>query len=168
MKQTVWLGLILLGFALNAVALTVGDRAPDFTASATDGPVSLAALKGKWVVLYFYPKAFTPGCTKESCAVRDGYAAIRKMNAVVYGISLDRLVTQRKFKEEYKLPFELISDESKQMATAYGVLGMGGLYARRVTFLLNPEGKIAAILENVDVARHDQEITAALTALKKP
>jgi peroxiredoxin Q/BCP len=164
-----WIAMVaMFGLALKAGALTVGDLTPDFKVKVTDGSnLTAAALKGKWVVLYFYPKSFTPGCTTESCALRDGHAGIQKLKATVYGVSLDGIPAQKKFKAEYHLPFELISDEEKQMATAFGVLGMGGLYAQRVTFILNPEGKVAAILDKVDVAQHDRQVADALTTLQK-
>lgn len=165
-----WMMLLaFLGFALQAGALSVGDTVPDFSVSVTDGStLSPATLKGKWTILYFYPKSFTPGCTAESCALRDGHKDLLKLKAAVYGVSLDTMESQKKFKKEYRLPFELVSDNEKKMATAFGVLGMGGLYAQRVTFVVNPEGKIAAILDRVDTARHDKQVAETLTGLQKP
>lgn len=161
--------LAFLGLALQAGALTVGDAVPDFSVSTTDGStLTPAALKGKWTVLYFYPKSFTPGCTAESCALRDGHKDLKKLQATIYGVSLDTMESQKKFKKEYRLPFELVSDHEKKMATAFGVLGMGGLYAQRVTFIVNPDGKIAAILDRVDTAGHDKQVAETLTGLQKP
>jgi peroxiredoxin Q/BCP len=165
-----WMAILaFLGLAYQAGALSVGDAVPDFSAAVTDGTtLTPAALKGKWVVLYFYPKSFTPGCTAESCALRDGHDGIQKLKATIYGVSLDAMDSQKKFKKEYRLPFELVSDQEKKMATAFGVLGMGGLYAQRVTFIVSPEGKIAAILDRVDTAGHDKQVAEALAGLQKP
>ncbi|MDZ4199089.1 MAG: peroxiredoxin [Kiritimatiellia bacterium] len=164
-----WSSILLLTpwLALSARALSPGDAAPDFSAASTaNATVSLSGLKGKWVVLFFYPKSFTPGCTKQSCSLRDGYKDLLGKKAVVLGVSLDRLETQKKFKEEHKLPFDLLSDEDKAMATAYRVLGMGGLFARRVTFIIGPDGKIASILDRVNVDRHAQDVADELTRLQ--
>jgi len=147
----------------------VGAPAPAFEAPATnDQTIRLSDLRGKWVVLYFYPKAFTPGCTKESCALRDSYKEIQQLGAVILGVSLDDIETQKRFKEEYKLPFELLSDRDKEISRAYGVLGMGGLYAKRVTFIIDPEGRIAYIFDKVDAANHDEEVKEVLSQLVKP
>ncbi len=145
----------------------VGDPAPDFEAQATGGKtIRLSDLRGHWVVLYFYPKSFTPGCTTQACTLRDAYEKIQSLGAVILGVSLDDLETQERFKAEYKLPFDLISDHDKKIAKAYGVLGMGGLYAKRVTFLIDPEGRIAHIFEKVDPARHDREVYETLSKLQ--
>ena len=103
-----------------AMAAQVGQPAPDFKVQGTGGEVTLAGLKGKWVVLYFYPKSFTPGCTKESCSLRDGHDQLAGLNAVVLGASIDDLETQRKFKAEHKLPFELLADADKSLAKEIG------------------------------------------------
>nr|BCX01007.1 MAG: peroxiredoxin [Bacteroidota bacterium] len=163
---------LLLAVALMVFGLgsdekpRVGDPAPDFEAPATNGKtIRLSALKGKWVVLYFYPKAFTPGCTAQSCSLRDGYAEIEKFGAVVLGVSLDDLETQKRFKAEHRLPFELISDADKKIARAYGVLAPMGLFAQRKTFVIDPQGRIAYIFEKVDTARHEQEVRQVLAQL---
>lgn len=141
--------------------------APDFSAPATNGKsISLRDLSGKWLVLYFYPKAFTPGCTSESCSLRDHHGDIIKENAVILGVSLDNIETQKKFKKEHKLPFELLSDSNKDIARAYNTLGFMGLYTKRVTFLISPEGKIAHVFNNVNTATHDQQVLKKLRALK--
>lgn len=156
----------LFGGAASAAKL--GDPAPDFTAQSTGGEVKLAGLKGKWVVLYFYPKSFTPGCTKESCSLRDGHGALTGLNAVVLGVSLDDLETQRRFKAEYKLPFELIADADKTVSKAYDVLAPMGLFAVRRTFVIDPEGKIARIFESVSVGTHADDVKAELAKLQAP
>lgn len=146
----------------------VGERAPDFEAQATGNKtIRLSDLRGHWVVLYFYPKSFTPGCTTEACTLRDAYGKIQSQGAVILGVSLDNIETQERFKKEYNLPFDLISDHDKKIAKAYGVLGVGGLYAKRVTFLIDPEGRVAHVFEKVDPARHDREVYETLKKLKE-
>lgn len=140
--------------------------APDFKAPATNGKtVSLADYKGQWLVLYFYPKAFTPGCTAESCSLRDGFSEIKKLNATVLGVSLDDLETQKKFKAKYNLPFELLDDKNKSVAKAYDVLGLMGLYTKRKTFIINPEGNLLFIFDKVKSKTHDQEVYKKLKML---
>ncbi|MDQ7040208.1 MAG: peroxiredoxin [Rhodothermus sp.] len=159
--------LLLFGFG-KSDRPKVGEPAPDFEAKATGGKtIRLSDLRGQWVVLYFYPKAFTPGCTTEACTLRDAYEKIRALGAVILGVSLDNLETQERFKAKYNLPFDLISDQDKKIARAYDVLGMGGLYAKRVTFLIDPEGRIAHIFEKVDPARHDREVYETLKQLQE-
>lgn len=145
----------------------IGDLAPEFEAQATGGKtIRLSDLRGQWVVLYFYPKSFTPGCTAEACTLRDAYEQIQSLDAVILGVSLDNLETQERFKAKYRLPFDLISDHDKKISRAYGVLGIGGLYAKRVTFLIDPEGRIAHIFDEVDPARHDHEVYEKLKQLQ--
>src|SRR5678816_1399185 len=105
-----------------ALKLKEGDKAPDFTGTATDGrEVSLSDFKGKNVVLYFYPRDDTPGCTKESCAFRDVFSAFKEKGAVILGVSIDSMKSHAKFTEKYKLPFPLLADEDKKIVQAYGV-----------------------------------------------
>lgn len=147
---------------------SAGNPAPAFEGPATDGTiVNLAALKGSWVVLYFYPKAFTPGCTTEACALRDGFDDLQKAGVRIYGVSLDTLEKQKKFKAEYRLPFELISDTNKTISRAHETLALMGLYANRKTFIINPEGKIAYVFEKVNPKTHDKDVLAAITRLKE-
>lgn len=150
-----------------AWAVTVGEAAPDFKAPSTTGSaLSLGDFAGKWLVLYFYPKSFTPGCTAESCSLRDGYQEIQDAGAVILGVSLDKLETQQKFKAEHKLPFELLSDENAEVAKAYDALGFGGLMAKRLTFIISPEGKVAAIIDSVKTGDHDAQVLEALRNLQ--
>jgi peroxiredoxin Q/BCP len=149
--------------------LKEGDPAPAFTAATNGGGrVSLSELKGKSVVLYFYPKDNTPGCTKEACAFRDESAALKQKGAVVLGVSLDSTKSHDKFVEKYKLPFTLLADEDKQIVTAYGVWGektfMGMKFngIHRVTFLIGPDGRIRKIWPKVKPADHAREVLAAL------
>jgi len=149
--------------------LKVGDAAPDFSLLDERGlPVSLKDFLGKKiVVLYFYPKDFSLGCTAEACSFRDDYKPLENKGAVVIGVSLDTVESHLRFSEKYSLPFTILSDHSKEVAKAYGVLGLGGFLARRVTFIINKEGKIARIFSKVDVKRHSGEVLKALDELQK-
>ena len=149
--------------------LEVGDAAPDFSLLDERGlPVSLKDFLGKKiVVLYFYPKDFSLGCTAEACSFRDDYKPLENKGAVVIGVSLDTVESHLRFSEKYSLPFTILSDHSKEVAKAYGVLGLGGFLARRVTFIINKEGKIARIFSKVDVKRHSGEVLKALDELQK-
>jgi len=149
--------------------LKEGDVAPDFTAATNGGgKISLADLKGKNVILYFYPRDDTPGCTKEACAFRDHFAEFKKKGAVVLGVSTDPAKSHDKFVKKYKLPFTLLADEDKKIVEAYGVWGqksfMGRKYlgTHRVTFLISPEGRIKKIWPEVKAAEHAAEVLAEL------
>ena len=149
--------------------LMEGEKAPDFTAPANGGgKVSLADFKGKNVVLYFYPKDDTPGCTKEACAFRDEFAAFKRKGAVVLGVSVDSAKSHDKFAKKFELPFTLVSDEDKKIVQAYGVWGkksfMGRTYlgTHRVTFLIGPDGRIKRIWPKVKPEEHAEEVLAAL------
>jgi thioredoxin-dependent peroxiredoxin len=149
--------------------LKEGDRAPDFTAPTNGGgQLSLAELRGKNVILYFYPKDDTPGCTKEACAFRDHFAAFKKKGAVVLGVSVDPVKAHDKFVEKYKLPFTLLADTDKKIVEAYGVWGeksfMGRKYQgiHRVTFLIGTDGRIKKIWPKVKPEEHAAEVLAAL------
>jgi peroxiredoxin Q/BCP len=148
-----------------------GDLAPGFTAGTqAEGQVSLEDLRGKNVILYFYPRDDTPGCTKEACAFRDDFASFKAKGAVILGVSTDPPKAHEKFAQKYKLPFMLVSDEDKRIVEAYGVWGekkfMGVKYqgTRRVTFLIGPDGRIKKIWPKVKPAEHAQEVLAALDA----
>jgi thioredoxin-dependent peroxiredoxin len=152
--------------------LKEGDKAPDFAAATNSGAqISLKELKGKPVVLYFYPRDDTPGCTKEACAFRDIYSDFTKAGAVVLGVSTDPAKSHAKFVEKFKLPFPLLADENKEIVEAYGVWGeksfMGRKYmgTNRVTFLIGKDGKIAKIWPDVKPEQHPAEVLAALKAL---
>jgi peroxiredoxin Q/BCP len=149
--------------------LKEGDVAPGFTAATNaGGKVSLSDFKGKHVILYFYPRDNTPGCTKEACAFRDDYTAFTRKGAVVLGVSTDSAASHDKFVGKYRLPFTLVSDEDKKIAQAYGVWGEKSFLGRkyqgmhRVTFLIGPDGKIKKIWLTVKPAEHAQEVLAAL------
>ena len=166
--KTVWLVSMIVAMAMgSAFALQPGDAAPDFRAASTaDSELSLADFSGQWLVLYFYPKSFTPGCTAEACSLRDGYAAIQETGAQILGVSVDKLETQKKFKAEHRLPFELLADPDAAVARAYGVSMLMGAMARRVTFLISPDGRIAKMIENVKTGQHDAQVLAALRDLQ--
>lgn len=149
--------------------LTEGDKAPAFNATTSGGgKISLGDLKGKPVVLYFYPKDDTPGCTKEACAFRDHFAEFQQRGAVVLGVSTDPVKSHDKFVEKYKLPFTLLADEDHHIVQAYGVWGqktfMGRKYlgTHRVTFLIGPDGRIQKIWPIVKPEEHAAEVLAAL------
>jgi len=145
------------------------DVAPDFTTTANDRRiVSLSSFLGKNVILYFYPKDSTPGCTKEACAFRDEYAEFKKKGAVVLGVSTDSVKSHGEFIEKHKLPFPLLVDEDKKIVNAYGAYGqksfMGFKYVgtHRITFLIGPDGIIRKIWLKVKPAKHAREILELL------
>jgi thioredoxin-dependent peroxiredoxin len=149
--------------------LKVGDRAPEITLHTDTGEeFHLSDLKGKRVVLYFYPKADTPGCTVEACEFRDGVKAFSKKGAAVVGISPDKPAAQAKFKQKYELPFTLLADEQKVAAEAYGVWKEKNMYGRKVmgiertTFVIGPDGKIEKIYGKVKALGHAAAVLAEL------
>lgn len=153
--------------------LTVGSQAPAFTLNDQNGEAhSLSEAKGSWVLIYFYPKDDTPGCTKEACALRDAFPAFKKLDARVYGVSVDSEKSHGKFVEKYQLPFVLLADTDKTMVEAYGVWGkkkfMGREYmgTNRMSFLIDPQGKIAKIYEKVKPETHADEVLADLKTLR--
>ncbi len=154
---------------LLELKLKQGDPAPEFTAVTNGGgEVSLSDFKGQHVILYFYPRDNTPGCTKEACAFRDEFAQFKKQGAVVLGVSTDSAKSHDKFVDKYKLPFPLLADEDKKIAQAYGAWGQKSFLGRkymgthRVTFLIGPDGKIKKSWPNVKPAEHAQEVLHAL------
>lgn len=155
----------------NAIQLKVkeGDMAPDFTAAANDGRVvSLSDFRGRNVVLYFYPRDDTPGCTKEACAFRDSFIAFKRQGAVVLGVSIDSAKSHAKFVEKFKLPFTLLADPDRKIVEAYGVwgeksfLGRKYLGTHRVTFLIGPDGRVRKVWPVVKPAEHAREVLEAL------
>jgi len=149
------------------IKVKAGDSAPEFEAVTSEGTkLGLKDLVGKKnIVLYFYPKDDTPGCTKEACSFRDNIQAVRKMGAEVVGVSVDGVESHKKFTSKYNLPFPLISDKEKRIATAYGVLKDTGTSASRVTFIIDKSGKVAKVFPTVDVTMHTQEVIEALKAI---
>ena len=154
-----------------ADALQVGDKAPDFSLPDQDGKtVSLKSLKGKQVVLYFYPKDDTTGCTKEACGFRDSLRTIEQANTVVLGVSMDNAESHQKFIKKYSLPFTLLCDEDGKVSKAYGVYKKKNMYGKtywgieRSTFIIDETGTLKAIFRKVKVDGHVGEVQAALKA----
>jgi thioredoxin-dependent peroxiredoxin len=152
--------------------LEVGKKAPGFTLPDQDGePVTLSDFKGKAVVLYFYPKDDTPGCTQEACDFRDGYSALKKKGAVVLGVSPDDSKRHGKFAGKFKLPFSLLADTEHAVALAYGAWAEKSMYGRkymgivRSTFLIAPDGVVARVWPKVKVKGHVEEVQKALAEL---
>lgn len=150
-----------------AIKVKVGDTAPNFEGFTSDGSrLALKDLIGrKNAVLYFYPKDDTPGCTREACSFRDNIKPIRDLGAEIVGVSLDSIDSHKNFADKYHLPFPLVSDKEKRIATAYGVLKETGTSASRVTFIINKSGKISKIFPKVDVGKHTEEVVSALKEL---
>lgn len=147
----------------------IGGKAPAFTLLSDQGKkVSLSDYRGQKVVLYFYPRDDTPGCTRESCGFRDNLSEIKSKGSVVLGVSTDSVASHKGFKQKYALNFPLLSDPEKKMSQAYGVWKQKSLYGRkymgldRTTFLINEEGKISRVFPKVQVDGHLDEILAAL------
>lgn len=145
--------------------LKAGDKAPDFESKDQDGnTVRLSDYRGKKVVLYFYPKDNTPGCTAESCNLRDNYDALQKQGYVVLGVSGDSERSHRKFIDKYELPFSLIADEDKSVHAAFGTWGEKKLYGKtymgtlRTTFLIDEDGVIREVIEKVKTRDHTAQI----------
>jgi peroxiredoxin Q/BCP len=151
-----------------AAAVSEGDPAPDFSLQDQGGKIhTLADYRGQWLVLYFYPKDDTPGCTTEACEFRDNIFAFKRLNSQIVGISLDDESSHKEFAEKYSLPFPLLADTGKSVATAYGVLGQMAAfkYAKRETFLIDPEGRIVRHYEKVDPKSHSAEVLTDLERL---
>lgn len=151
--------------------LKVGDKAPAFSLESDGGGVvELKALKGRQVVLYFYPKDDTIGCTTEACEFRDNWKAVQAHGAVVLGVSPDSVASHDKFKAKYRLPFTLLADPDHALAEAYGAWGEKSMYGRkyhgilRSTFIIDGAGRISTIFPKVKPRGHAAEVLAALTA----
>jgi thioredoxin-dependent peroxiredoxin len=149
--------------------MNINDKAPDFTLQdENENEISLKSLHGKVVVLYFYPRADTPGCTVEACSFRDTYRQIQKTGAVLLGISPDAPKAQKKFQDKFKLPFSLLADADKKVAEAFGVVQEKNMYGKKVmgiartTFIIGPDGKIQHIFPKVKPEGHAEEVLAYL------
>jgi peroxiredoxin Q/BCP len=145
--------------------LNEGDIAPDFTSKDQNGnDIKLSDFKGQKVVLYFYPKDDTPGCTKQACSLRDGFPKLKKNNITVLGVSTDDEKSHQKFIAKYDLPFTLVADTDKEIVEKYGVWGEKNMYGRkymgtnRTTFLIDEDGKLKKIMKKVKVAEHADEV----------
>ena len=155
--------------AAASAGLKVGQKAPDFTVTNDAGQkVKLSDFKGKKIVLYFYPKDDTPGCTKEACAFRDGLDKIKSRGAMVLGVSTDSVESHKKFKGKYDLNFPLLADTDKKIVEAYGTWKEKSMYGRkymgieRTTFIIDAQGKITHIFPKVKVGEHYGEVLEAL------
>ena len=151
--------------------VNINDKAPEFTLPDQNGEnVSLKNYRGKYVVLYFYPRADTPGCTIEACEFRDSYKKVEKTGAVVLGVSPDQPKALKKFEEKYGLPFTLLGDADKKVCDAYGVIKEKNMYGKKVmgvartTFIIGPDGKVKHIFQKVKPEGHAAEV---LTYLKE-
>jgi peroxiredoxin Q/BCP len=147
--------------------LKVGDKAPDFSIKNQDGKeYSLKDYAGKKVVLYFYPKDDTPGCTAESCNLRDNYSSLKKKGYEVIGVSVDNEKSHKKFAKKFDLPFNLLADTEKKMVNDYGVWGEKTLFGRkymgiiRTTFIIDEKGKIEKIIDDVETGDHTAQVLA--------
>lgn len=148
--------------------LSSGEPAPDFTLPTEDGSVSLSELRGEWVVLYFYPKDFTGGCTEEACDFRDAVAA-GDLDATVLGVSPDDVDTHQRFRAEHGLNFPLLADTDNAVAKAYGAYGNKGAFGegvKRSTFIIDPEGVIAKAYYNVRATGHVAQVAQDLAELR--
>jgi len=160
--------LFLGHIAVAAGGLDVGKPAPEFELADQQGQLhSLEDYRDQWVVLYFYPKDETPGCTTEACEFRDNIFAYQELNAQILGVSLDDVESHRKFAENHDLPFPLLADTEGTTADAYGVKTkmMGWTVAKRQTFLIDPDGNIARHYEKVDPDEHSAQVLADLESL---
>ncbi len=149
--------------------LNIGDKAPDFTATDQDGKlISLKDFRGSKVILYFYPKADTPGCTAESCNLRDNYADLVGKGFKIIGVSADPVQKQKKFAEKYQLPFPLIADTDKSVLNAYGAWGQKMMYGKpydgiiRITYVIDEQGVIERVIDKVKTKDHAEQILEAM------
>ena len=165
------LGALLLTLMRMAQAAELpkpGQSAPDFSLPDQDGKLhKLTDYSGKWLVLYFYPKDDTPGCTQEACSFRDDLHQLTALGAVVVGVSTDDSSSHAEFAKKYHLPFPLLADKGAEVAARYGAQSNFGLFrlAKRYTFLINPQGKISKTYDKVDTSRHSKEIIEDLTRM---
>ena len=174
MIKRLWMSLLLLCSIPVAVAEevpTAGSMAPEFALVDQNGrEVTLASLRGKWVVLYFYPKNDTPGCTEEACNFRDDIAQLMALGAQVVGVSIAETASNAEFAKKYHLPFSLLADHDGRVAKTYGAYAdwMVVRFAKRYTFLIDPQGKIAKTYLKVETSKHSAEIIADLKQMNPP
>ena len=154
--------------------MEINDKAPDFNSVDQNGEkIALKDYRGKWVVLYFYPRADTPGCTIEACGFRDSFKRVEKIGAVVLGVSPDTAKDQKKFVDKYDLPFTLVADADKKIGNAYGVMQEKNMYGKKVmgvartTFIIGPDGKIKHIFEKVKPEGHAEQVLDWLKEAQK-
>ena len=154
--------------------MQINDKAPDFDSVDQNGEkIALKDYKGNWVVLYFYPRADTPGCTIEACSFRDSFQRVEKIGAVVLGVSPDTAIDQKKFVDKFDLPFTLVADADKKICNAYGVMQEKNMYGKKVmgvartTFIIGPDGKIKHIFEKVKPEGHAEQVLDWLKEAQK-
>ena len=173
MKKLIAFLMLSLALPLALASVTIGDPAPAFRLQDQTGAWrSLADYRGQWVVLYFYPKDNTPGCTTQACELRDDIFAFRRANAVVLGVSVDQIDSKEAFAKEHSLPFPVLSDATTETTKAYGSLTSYPQFklfniSRRDTFIIDPQGRIAKRFDNVDPEGHSKMVLAELAALQK-
>jgi thioredoxin-dependent peroxiredoxin len=162
----------LIAFASTAskgatmTELKAGDKAPQFKLHSQDGhDYALNDFKGKWVVLYFYPKDDTPGCTKEACSFRDNYSKFGKLGVQLFGVSVDDATSHGAFAKKFNLPFPLLADTDKKVSTAYGAFS-NGKYSDRYTFVIKPDQTIGHVFHKVNVDAHADEVLSAIESIK--
>jgi peroxiredoxin Q/BCP len=170
-RKLLWGGaLMLFSASATAAGLSAGDVAPGFALNDQHSQEHrLEDYSGQWLVLYFYPKDDTPGCTREACSLRDEFAAFRQLDVAVLGVSLDDTDSHEAFAKKYRLPFSLLSDSGGKVAKAYGALGGFGpiRYARRHTFIIDPDGRIAQVWRKVNPSVHSSKLLKALSVLQQ-
>lgn len=152
---------MMLSYLTAGDLIPIGTKAPNFELTDAQGKMhKLSDYMGKKVVIYFYPKDDTPGCTKEACNMRDNYGALQKNGIVILGISYDDAESHKKFRDKYQLPFTLLSDTDKKVADLYGAKGglLGFIGAKRITYLIDESGKIMHVFDEVDSGRHAEQI----------
>ena len=156
---------------MEKINLKEGEAAPEFNVKDQNGnDVKLSDLRGQRVVLYFYPKDDTPGCTKEACSLRDSFDVFKEKNIKILGVSNDDETSHKKFISKFDLPFDLLADTDKKLVTDYGVYGEKNMYGKkymgtnRTTFLIDEDGKIAKIMKKVKVAEHADEVLGAFNS----
>ena len=168
------LGILVMGLLVSHASaeereMMAGSLAPDFSLMDQKGETrTLSSYRNRWVVLYFYPKDDTPGCTTEACQFRDDYAAVQRLGADILGVSIDNRASHAAFSKKFSLPFPLLADTDGRVAKQYGALwGVWPLkFARRHTFIVNPQGNIAKVYREVDPKTHSREVIADLKALQ--
>ncbi len=177
MKKFILKALILVGLCMTIVAkacatektVKIGEKSPDFTLPDQDNTQqTLSAIyKNSWVIVYFYPSDDTPGCTKQACSLRDKYVDFKTLNITILGISYNSVQSHKDFKNKYHLPFTLLSDNEKKVATAYGAKNWWFLpFPKRMTFIIDQAGIIRNIMDNVDVTTHGQDIITKIKQLQ--
>lgn len=159
--------VFVLGSNARANELKVGDAAPEFKAKTQDGtPFDLASRKGAWTVLYFYPKAGTPGCTKQACSFRDNIKKITDQGAAVYGVSADSVEAQLAFHKEHRLNFDLLADPDESIIKAFGTKMPLLPMSKRWTFIVGPDLKIRSVAKDVDPVLDSENTAKSIAALK--